>query len=134
MSANRPRQAGDGPRPAGQARPGRRRGPRPLPRGRSLQTPDATPARASVEQRSATTLLWLHQLPAWVPPVLAVALLVAGLAMRGWAGGIALFGLAVVLAWLAAISWPRLSGPGRLLRIVVAGLVIAAGVIRGLHG
>ncbi len=87
-----------------------------------------------MEQRSATTLLWMHQLPRWVAPVLAVALLVAGLAMHGWAGGIALFGLAVVLAWLAAISWPRLTGAGRLLRIVVIGLVIAAGVIRGLHG
>jgi hypothetical protein len=87
-----------------------------------------------MEQRSATTLLWLHQLPRWLLPVLAVVLLVGGLAMHGWAGGIALFGLAAVLAWLAAISWPRLSGAGRLLRIVVTGLIIVAGVIRGLHG
>jgi Family of unknown function (DUF6703) len=87
-----------------------------------------------MEQRSATTLLWLHQLPAWLPPVLAVVLLVAGLAMHGWAGAIALFGLAVVLGWLAAISWPRLSAAGRLLRVVVTGLVIVAGVVRGLHG
>lgn len=87
-----------------------------------------------MEQRSATTLLWLHQLPAWVPAVLAVALLVGGLAMHGWAGAGALFGLAAVLAWLAAISWPRLSAGGRLLRIVVTGLVIVAGILRGLHG
>lgn len=112
----------------------RSRKPRPLPRGNSLFTPDATPARASVEQRSATTLLWLHQLPAWLPPVLAVALLVAGLAMHGWPAAIALFGLAAVLAWLAAISWPRLSVSGRALRIVVPVLIVVAGVIRGLHG
>ena len=87
-----------------------------------------------MEQRSATTLLWLHQLPAWLPPVLAVVLLVAGLAMHGWAAAIALFGLAAVLVWLAAISWPRLSGSGRLLRIVVPGLIVVAGVLRGLHG
>ena len=134
LSANRPGQAGNRGRQAGPQRPARRRRPRPLPRGDTLFTPDASPARASVEQRSATTLLWLHQLPAWVPPVLAVALLVAGLAMHGWAGGIALVGLAVVLAWLAALSWPRLSGSGRLLRIVVVGLVVAVGVVRGLHG
>ena len=134
MSANRPGQAGNPARQTGPQRPARQRRPRPLPHGDSLFTPDATPARASVEQRSATILLWLHQLPVWVAPVLAVALLVAGLAMHGWAGGIALFGLAAVLAWLAAVSWPRLSGPGRLLRIVVVGLVLAAGVVRGLHG
>ena len=87
-----------------------------------------------MEQRSATTLLWLHQLPAWLPPVLAVALLVAGLAMHGWASAVALFGLAAVLVWLAAISWPRLSASGRVLRIIVTGLIVAAGVIRGLHG
>ena len=48
-------------------------------------------------------LLWMHQLPAWLPPVLAVALLVLGLAVSGWGGALALAGLAVVLAWLALL-------------------------------
>jgi hypothetical protein len=87
-----------------------------------------------MEQRSATVLLWLHQLPRWLAPVLAVALLVTGLAVGGWAGASALFGLAIVLAWLASLSWPQLSAPGRALRIVVISLVAVVAVLRGLHG
>ncbi|HET9896372.1 MAG TPA: DUF6703 family protein [Streptosporangiaceae bacterium] len=110
------------------------RRPRPLPRGDTLFTPGASPSRETLEQRSATWLLWLHQLPPWLPPVLAVGLLVLGLALPGWAGGGALFGLAAVLAWLAALSWPRLSAQGRLLRVAVVGCVMIGAVIRGLHG
>jgi hypothetical protein len=110
----------------------RSRRPRPLPPGRTLFTPDASSSRQSFEHRSATSLLWMHQLPPWLAPVLAVALLVAGLAIAGWGGAIALCGLAVVLAWLAAISWPRLSANGRLLRIAVIGAVLAVGLLRGL--
>jgi hypothetical protein len=108
--------------------------PRPLPGGDTLFTPDPSPARASIEQRSATTLLWLHQLPRWLLPLLAVALLVTGLAVAGWAGAIALFAVAGVLGWLAAVSWPKLSAQGRALRVLAVALVIAAAVVRGLHG
>jgi hypothetical protein len=111
----------------------RSRPPRPLPKGSTLFTPAASPGRQVLEQRSATSLLWLHQLPAWVPPILAVILLIGGLALKGWAGGAALIGLALVLGWLAVISWPRLSAPGRLLRVVVIGGVLVLAVIRGLH-
>src|ERR1700722_1613387 len=54
----------------------RARPPRPLPKGNTLFTPTASPGRQVLEQRSATPLLWLHQLPAWVPPILAVILLI----------------------------------------------------------
>jgi uncharacterized protein DUF6703 len=97
-----------------------------------LFTPDPSPARASLEQRSATVLLWMHQLPAWLPPVLAVVLLVIGLAVSGWGGAIALAGLAAVLGWLAMLSWPRLSAHGRLLRLAVIGAVLVVAVLRGL--
>ena len=132
MSTNRARQAPRPPRrPVRQA--GQRK-PRPLPQGDTLFTPQASPARRTVEQRSATPLLWLHQLPRWLAPVLAVALLVTGLAAGEWAGAVALAGLAVVLAWLASLSWPHLSAQGRLLRVAVIGLVLLVAVFRGLHG
>jgi hypothetical protein len=86
-----------------------------------------------MEQRSATPLLWLHQLPPWLAPVLAVALLVIGLAVSGWGGALALAALAVVLGWLALISWPRLSPYGRLLRLAVVAAVLVAAVVRGMH-
>jgi hypothetical protein len=96
-----------------------------LPKGNSLYTPGATPARQAAERRSAKPLLYLHQLPTWVAPLVMVALLVAGLAVKGPGGAVALCGVAAVLGWLAAISWPRLSAAGRLGRVLGIGVVLA---------
>jgi hypothetical protein len=115
----------------GQAGPGRQRRPRPLPPGNTLFTPDPSPARASFEQRSATPLLWLHQLPRWLFPVLAVGLLVVGFALPG--GALALVAVAALLGWLAAASWPRLSGQGRLLRGFAVAVIVAIALFRALH-
>ena len=112
---------------------GRARGPRPLPKGDTLFTTDASPTREALERRSATSLLWLHQLPTWLLPVLAAGLLVVGLVIGGVGGAVALGGLAVMLGWFAAVSWPRLSANGRLLRVAVIGAVLAIGVFRALH-
>jgi hypothetical protein len=119
----------------GQSQAGRRRQrrPRPLPPGNTLFTPDASPARASIEQQSATPLLWLHQLPRWLLPVLAVALLVTGLAVSGWGPAIALIAVAGLLGWLAAVSWPRLSARGRLARVLAVAAVIVFAIVRALH-
>lgn len=119
---------------AGQMRKRRTRGPRPLPKGNTLFTPGAPPTRQTLEHRSATPLLWLHQLPTWLLPVLAAGLLVAGLAIGSVGGAIALVGLAVVLGWLAAVSWPRLSPQSRLLRAVVIGGVLAVALVKAFRG
>jgi hypothetical protein len=111
-------------RPAGRPRRGKQR---PLPRGNSLYTPGASPARRSLEHSSARPLVLLHQLPVWVVPLVLAALLVTGLAVPGWIGGAALVLVAGFLGWLAAVSWPRL-GPGpRLLRLAaIAGVLVVA--------
>lgn len=109
------------------------RRPRPLPKGDTLFTPDASPSRQALEHRSATSLLWLHQLPRWLLPALVAGLLVVGFAVGGAGGAVALGGLAVVLGWLAAVSWPRLSAQGRLLRVVVVVAVVAIALVRGFH-
>jgi hypothetical protein len=75
----------------------------------------------------------MHQLPAWLLPVLGLILLVTGLAVSGWGGAIALCGLAGLLGWLAAVSWPRLSLQGRLLRVVATAAILIAAILRGLH-
>ncbi len=112
-------------RPARQTRSRQRV--RPLPPGTSLYTPGASRARQAAERRSARPLIYLHQLPRWVAPLLLVVFLIAGLALHGPAGAVALCVVAAVLAWLAALSWPRLSAGGRLGRslAVVIMLVIA---------
>ena len=98
---------------------------RPLPKGDSLYTPGASPARQATERRSARPLLYLHQLPVWVAPLVLVVLLVGGLAMRGPGGAAALCGVAAVLGWLAALSWPQLPARGRLGRILGIAVVLA---------
>lgn len=104
-------------------RPSRQRV-RPLPKGDTLYTPGASAARKAAERRSAKPLLYLHQLPVWIAPLLMVVLLIAGLAVRGPAGAAALCGVAVVLGWLAAVSWPRLSLGGRLGRLLAVAAVL----------
>ena len=70
--------------------------------------------------------MYLHQLPRWVPAAVLAILLIAGLAVHGIGGAIALLGVALVLAWLALVSWPRLSPGGRAVRVLVTLLVVAA--------
>jgi hypothetical protein len=101
---------------------------RPLPKGSSLYTPNASAARQAAERRSARPLLYLHQLPRWVPPVVLAVLLVVGLAVKGPGGAIALCAVAVVLGWLAALSWPRLAASGQASRVlVIVALLAVAG-------
>jgi hypothetical protein len=131
----------------GPARPGAARGPggrgaggrgtggrgtgsgrRPLPKGQALYTPGASAGRQAIERRSAALLVYLHQLPRWIPPVVLGALLITGLAVHGIGGGIALVGVALVLVWLAVVSWPSLSPSGRVVRTLSIALVIGAAV------
>jgi hypothetical protein len=115
-------------RPTGQTRPRQTRSRqrvRPLPQGTSLFTPGASPARQATERRSARTLIYLHQLPRWMAPVLLVVFLIAGLALHGPVGAVALCLVAAVLAWLAALSWPRLSAGGRMGRVLAVAFMLA---------
>jgi hypothetical protein len=109
-------------------RPQRGKG-RPLPRGTSLYTPGASDRRRTLERSSARPLVLLHQLPVWVVPLLLAALLIAGLSVPGWIGAVALVLVAAFLGWLAAVSWPRLTPSGRLLRVAaIAGVLVVAGI------
>ena len=90
------------------------------------------PARRSLERSSATLLLYLRQLPRWLPPLVLAALLVTGLAVPVW-GAVALLVVAAFLSWLAALSWPALSSQGRLLRAAAIGGVLALAVIQAVR-
>jgi hypothetical protein len=104
-------------------RPARQRV-KPLSQGSTLFTPNASPARQATERQSARPLLFLHQLPTWVLPVVLAILLVAGLAVRGPGGAVALCAVAAVLGWLGSVSWPRLTASGRAGRLLAIAVVI----------
>jgi hypothetical protein len=99
-----------------------------VPPGQSLYTPGASRARQSVERRSAAPLVFLYGLPRWVAPLAVVALLIAGLAVPGVIGAVALLALAAVLGWLGALSWPRLSAAGRVTRAGAVAVVAAVAI------
>lgn len=121
MSTNRPARQRVRPLPSG----GRtRRAPRRLPKGSTLFTPNASPTRQATERHSARPLLFLHQLPTWVAPVVLGVLLVAGLAVKGPGGAVALCAVAVILGWLASVSWPRLTPNGRAGRVLAVAIVV----------
>ena len=92
--------------------------------------PQSPSARRAGEQRSALPLLYLRHLPTWVVPVVLLALLVAGLALRGWPGTVALCLVAGFLSWLAYLSWPALAGRGRLGRAAVVAALLAVAAIQ----
>jgi hypothetical protein len=74
-------------------------------------------------------LLYLGQLPRWVPGTVLAAAFVAGLAMGGWAGAVALCAVAAALGWLAYLSWPRLPRSGRLGRMITIGALLGLAVL-----
>jgi hypothetical protein len=93
---------------------------RPLPRGERFFTPGATGLRKSVEQRSAAPMAFLFtQVPRWVAPAVMVVLLLTGLVVTNWLGGLAVLPVAAFIAWLAYLSWPSLGVGGKLLRVVM---------------
>ncbi|MDX6288106.1 MAG: hypothetical protein QOG53_3591 [Frankiales bacterium] len=122
-------------RPSGSKRGGRPpAGPQGRAAGRAPGTRTPPPprpgsARAKVERRSAVHLAYLTRLPRFLPFVVMLALALVAIFISGPAGGVAWFVVAAFLAWLAYFSWPALTPPARVLRIVAVGIVIAAGVI-----
>ena len=77
------------------------------------------------EQRGAVPLIYLRQLPSWLVPMVIAALFVVGLAVRGWAGAVALGLVAAFMAWLAYLSWPALAARGRLGRVLAIAALLS---------
>jgi hypothetical protein len=92
--------------------------------------PGGPGARRAVERASARPLMFLQQLPRWVLLLAVVALIVAGFAVPGWPGAAALVLVAAFLGWLGYLSWPTLTGQGRLLRVVAVACVLALAVVQ----
>jgi hypothetical protein len=121
-AGGRPRSGGQRPRGAAGGRPGSPAG-RPAPAGRSAPagrpgTPGASDTRQAVERFSARPLVFLTQLPRWVLLLIVLGLLISGFAVPGWIGAIALLLVAILLGWLAYLSWPSINASGRVMRVV----------------
>lgn len=82
---------------------------------------------SKLRRRSAVFLVYLHQLPRWVPLVVFPALLIAGLAVPGAVGAALLAALAIIL-WFTFMAAPTRSGTHRLVRLLVPFVLVAVAV------
>ena len=83
----------------------------------------SSPLRRAIERRSTGPLTWLATRPRWVPLVLVLALLLAGLLAPPAIGAVCLLALALGLLWLTYLAWPKLEMGGRLVRLLVVVIV-----------
>ncbi|QUX27928.1 hypothetical protein KGD83_22040 [Nocardiopsis akebiae] len=86
--------------------------------------------RRAVEERSAVPLVWLHQGPRWLAPLVVGALFIAGLVAPGPVGAVCLLLVAAFVAWLAFLTWPSLGGQPRAARVLMVVVVLVLAVAR----
>ena len=99
-------------------------------RGSPSAAPGPGPVRSAVERASQPALLQLAKLPVWLP-FLALLLLILGGGLLGGAVGWVLVAVALAfVGWLLYLSWPRLTGVERLMRVAVLLLFLAVTVVQ----
>ena len=85
--------------------------------------------RESIESASYPLVKRLSEWPKWAPFLLILGLMVAGVLIPS-VGWVLIALVAVFLAWLLYLGWPRLSAVARFMRIAVIALVVVAAVTR----
>jgi hypothetical protein len=91
---------------------------------------EPTGLRAAIETASHPLLLRLAALPRAVPFVVLLGLLVVGVFVGGVVGAVCTGLVALFVAWLMYLSWPRLTGVERLGRAAVLLIAIALVVVQ----
>ena len=84
----------------------------------------SSPLRRAVERRSVAPLTWLATRPRWLPFVLVLVLLLAGLFTPPAVAVVVLVVLVGLLTWLAYLAWPKLDTGGRFVRVLTLALVL----------
>jgi hypothetical protein len=93
--------------------------------------PSATPTlRVQVERTSRPLLRRLHAWPRPALPLLTVALVMVGVLAPPAVGLAALAVVALFVSWIAYLSWPAVSGSGRLVRVAMVALVVVLALTR----
>ena len=74
--------------------------------------------RQSFERASLPALTRISALPRVVPFLVVLGLVVAGILVPGW-GWVLIALVALLLLWILALAWPRLTAAERLMRLAV---------------
>jgi hypothetical protein len=133
LSTNRPRERRRANRrPAAPRARSRTPGPTAARRRESTSAVPAAGLRGALERASLPTLTRLTRAPRWLVGLVPAVVLLGGLlAPLPW-GPVLLGVVALFLAWLLALAWPRLDARGKALRAGVVVLMVAATVLRAL--
>jgi len=86
--------------------------------------------RHRIDQASLPLMTKLSRLPRLVPFLILLALLVAGVLISGRIGFVLMGLAAIFVAWVLYLSWPRLSGTERIMRLAVLLLAVAMAVVQ----
>ena len=87
------------------------------------------PYRSRVEHASARFVEKLNAMPRWVAFLVILALMAAGVFVPR-VGFLCTAVVAAFLGWLLYLTWPRLVGPEKLMRIAVLLMVLAVTVVQ----
>jgi hypothetical protein len=83
--------------------------------------------RESLERASLPLVERLSRLPRAFPFLIVLALLVGGILIPGW-GWVLTALVALFLAWILVLGWPRLKPVERLMRIAVLFMAVAIAI------
>ena len=89
--------------------------------------------RDAFERVSFPLLQTLLSRPRWLVVVTPAILLFVGLVASGpfrWIGGLLLLFTAVLLGWLTALSWPRVAGAQKFIRVVIVLALVGMAVLK----
>jgi hypothetical protein len=86
-------------------------------------------SKSTIRRQSAVFLLYVHQLPRWAPLIVLPALLIAGLAVPGVLGAVALVLLALVI-WFLFLATPARNPAHRVLRLAVPLLLVVVAALK----
>lgn len=86
--------------------------------------------RHRIDHASLPLMTKLSRLPRLVPFLILLALLVAGVLISGQVGFVLMGLAAIFVAWVLYLSWPRLSGSERIMRLAVLLLAVAMAVVQ----
>ncbi|MDQ6896171.1 MAG: hypothetical protein M3171_06175 [Actinomycetota bacterium] len=87
------------------------------------------PLRSRVEHTAYPLLERLNRLPRLVPFLVALGLLVVGVLVPGW-GFVATALVALLVAAMVYLTWPRLTQPEKLMRLAVLAVVVAVTLVQ----
>ncbi len=100
--------------------------------GHTGAVPDTapTPLRARLEVVSRPLLVRLTALPKQVVPLASVVLLAVAILAPAPLAVAALVVIGLFLLWLTFLAWPAIGVGGKLMRVVMVGLVVVVGLSR----